>query len=398
MSNIPLLRLKKNEERRLKGGHLWVFSNEVDTTATPLRGLTPGSCVRIEDARGEPLGIGYANPESLIAARLLTRKPSRLPDVDFFRSRIRQALSLRERIYEAPYYRLVYGESDGLPGLVVDRFGSLIVVQSSTAGMDRLEEPLIQALKDVMDPSGILIRNTSSLRALEGLDSRIEPIWGEIEAPRVIENGATFVIDPLEGQKTGWFFDHRDNRSRLLPLCRGRRVLDLFSYSGAWSIEAALAGAVAVDAVDASRPALNLLSQNLALNDLGGSVVPHLSDVFDFLKDARSNRLQWDVVIADPPAFIKRRKDLSKGIEAYRRLIQMSLQVLAPEGILVAASCSYHLSRETLLDLLRGSARHLDRHLQVLFEGGQGADHPVHPAIPETDYLKAFFLRVSSSL
>lgn len=398
MSQIPLLRLKKNEERRLKGGHLWVFSNEIDTQATPLKGLPPGSIVRIEDARGEPLGVAYANPDCLISARLLTRNPECLPTASFFGRRIRQALTLRERAYEAPYYRLVYGESDGLPGLVVDRFGSLLVIQSSTAGMDALEKPLIEALCEELDPSAILVRNTSSLRALEGLSTRIELVMGELGEPRSFENGASFLIDPLEGQKTGWFFDHRDNRARLAPWCRGQRVLDLFSYTGAWGIQAARHGALEVHAVDASKPALELFERNLALNGLEGVGFTHAVDVFDFLKEARQQRLHWDVVIVDPPAFIKRKKDYFKGLEAYRRLIQMSVQVLAPEGILVAASCSYHLPRESLRDLLRASARHLDRHLQILFDGGQGADHPVHPAIPETDYLKAIFCRVSRSL
>ena len=399
MTEHTLLRLRKNEERRLKSGHLWVFSNEIDTQATPLKGIEPGALVTLESSRGEPLGLAYANPESLIAARLLTRNPRESIGPRFLRQRIERALSLRERIYEKPHYRLIYGESDGLPGLVVDRFGDLLVVQSNTAGMDRLEGALIDALKEVLNPKAVVIRNTSSLRALEGLSERVEVIHGSLDDVSLVEeNGAVFAIDPLEGQKTGWFFDHRDNRARLAPWCKGRRVLDLFAYTGAWGLPAALAGANSVDAVDASDSAMALLRANADRNGVSGLVETHVSDVFDFLRKAREARQHWDVVIVDPPAFIKRKKDGTKGVEAYRRLNQMALQVLSPGGLLVSASCSYHLPREGLKDLLRASSRHLDRHLVILAEGGQGADHPVHPAIPETDYLKAVFCHVSPSL
>lgn len=399
MTEFTTLRLRKNEERRLKSGHLWVFSNEIDTQATPLKGIEPGSLVAIESSRGEPLGLAYANPESLIAARLLTRNPRESVGPRFLKQRIERAKALRDRIYSKPHYRLIYGESDGLPGLVVDRFGDLLVVQSNTAGMDRLEGALIEALKAVLNPRTIVIRNTSSLRALEGLVERVEVVHGELDpAPLVEENGAVFAIDPLEGQKTGWFFDHRDNRARLAPWCKGRRVLDLFAYTGAWGLPAALAGADSVDAVDASEAALVLLRANAERNGVLDRFETHVSDVFEFLRKAREERQHWDVVIVDPPAFIKRKKDGTKGVEAYRRLNQMALQVLSPGGLLVSASCSYHLPRESLKDLLRASSRHLDRHLVILAEGGQGADHPVHPAIPETDYLKAVFCHVGPSL
>ena len=399
MTESTTLRLRKNEERRLKSGHLWVFSNEIDTQATPLKGIEPGSLVTIESSRGEPLGLAYANPESLIAARLLTRNPRESIGPRFLEQRIERALALRDRLYDKRHYRLIYGESDGLPGLVVDRFGDLLVVQSNTAGMDQLEGVLIEALKKVLNPQTIVVRNTSSLRALEGLSELVEVVYGELaETPLVEENGAHFAIDPLEGQKTGWFFDHRDNRARLAPWCKGRKVLDLFAYTGAWGLPAALAGAASVDAVDASESALSLLRENAARNGMADRFETHVSDVFEFLRKAREDRQHWDVVIVDPPAFIKRKKDGTKGVEAYRRLNQMALQVLSPGGLLVSASCSYHLPREGLKDLLRASSRHLDRHLVILAEGGQGADHPVHPAIPETDYLKAVFCHVGPSL
>ena len=399
MADLPLLRLKKNEDRRLRSGHLWVFSNEVDIAVTPLKGFAPGDLVVIENARGEPLGTAYVNPESLIAARILSRDIRRPIDRAFFAKRLERALTLREWAYGEPYYRLIYGESDGLPGLVIDRFGDVFVLQTNTAGMESLQDTVIAALEHTFSPRAIVIRNTSGLRALEGLESYSRLARGQLdESVEIRENGARFRVDPLEGQKTGWFFDHRDNRAALARWCNDKRVLDLFAYTGAWSLPAALAGAASVECVDASVPALELAAENARLNGVSDRLSFTVADVFDFLRQAREERRHYDVIVLDPPAFIKRKKDVAKGLEAYRRLNQAALQVLAPGGLLVSASCSFHLTRESLHDLLRASARHLDRHMVFLGRGGQAADHPVHPAIPETDYLKAFYCQVGPSL
>ena len=399
MADLPLLRLKKNEDRRLRSGHLWVFSNEVDIAVTPLKGFAPGDLVVIENARGEPLGTAYVNPESLIAARILSRDIRKPVDRTFFAKRLERALTLREWAYGEPYYRLIYGESDGLPGLVIDRFGDVFVLQTNTAGMERLQDTIIEALEKLFSPRAVVIRNTSGLRALEGLESYSRLACGQLnESVEIRENGARFRVDPLEGQKTGWFFDHRDNRAALARWCNGKRVLDLFAYTGAWSLPAALAGAASVECVDASVPALELAAENARLNGVSDRLSFTAADVFDFLRQAREERRHYDVIVLDPPAFIKRKKDVAKGLEAYRRLNQAALQVLAPGGLLVSASCSFHLTRDSLHDLLRASARHLDRHMVFLGRGGQAADHPVHPAIPETDYLKAFYCQVGPSL
>lgn len=399
MSDRTRLRLKKNEDRRLRGGHLWIFSNEVDTAATPLKAFAAGDLAVVENSRGESLGLAYVNPESLISARILCRNIEADIGRAFFKKRLERALELREWAYDKPFYRLAYGESDGLPGVVIDRFGDVLVVQISTAGMERLQEPLLEALDAMFAPCVMVLKNSSGLRALEGLERYTRVVRGELSGPvEIEENGARFLADPIEGQKTGWFFDHRDNRAELAKLCRGRRVLDLFSYTGAWSIPAALAGAVQVDCVDASEPALQLAAENARLNGVAERMEFVREEVFDFLKRAREERRHYDVVVVDPPAFIKRRKDLAQGVEAYRRLNQAALQVLGYGGILVSASCSFHLPRETLHDLLRASARHIDRHLIFFARGGQAHDHPVHPAIPETDYLKAFFCYVEPGL
>jgi 23S rRNA (cytosine1962-C5)-methyltransferase len=396
MSDLPLLRLKKNEERRLRAGHLWIFSNEVDGEKTPLKHFTPGDLVCVEDARQQPMGLAYVNPESLICARLLTRDPRARIDEAFLLKRVSRALHLRELLFTQPFYRLLYGESDGIPGLVVDRLGDVLVVQANTAGAERLQEPIVHLLEKLLSPRTIVLKNTSNLRQLEKLDVYTRVLGAPLNGPvEIEENGARFLVDPVSGQKTGWFFDHRCNRARLARLAKCQRVLDLFSYTGAWGIHAALGGAEHVDCVDSSEPALELARENARLNGLADRMEFTRQDVFEFLKQLRSQRQRYDLVVVDPPALIKRKKDLKSGTEAYRRLNQAAMQVLNPGGIVVSASCSFNLPKAMLLEILRTASRRLDRHLVILAQGGQGPDHPVHPAIPETEYLKTFFCHLS---
>jgi 23S rRNA (cytosine1962-C5)-methyltransferase len=397
--SLPALRLAKNEEKRLRGGHLWIFSNEVDNVQTPLKAFQPGDLVSVEEANGQPLGVAYVNPDTLIAARLLSRNPRVSINEAFFQRRFAAALALRDRLFERPFYRLVHGESDGLPGLVVDRFGDVLAVQTNTAGMERLQAMILSALEKFLTPRAIVLKNTSSLRQLEGLEEYTKLASGSLEGRVAIEeNGVKFLLDVLGGQKTGWFFDHRANRALASSLAEGQPVLDLFSYTGGWGVQAAVAGADRVDCVDASQTALDLARENAELNGMAGRVNCEQGDAFDFLKQAREERRKYGLIILDPPALIKRKKDVKAGIEAYRRLNQGALQLLAPGGVLVSASCSHHLHKEVLHDILRAAARHGDRHLAFIAQAGQGLDHPVHPAIPETDYLKAFFCAVTESL
>jgi 23S rRNA (cytosine1962-C5)-methyltransferase len=389
------LRLKKHEDRRLHTGHTWVFSNEVDTRATPLDQFEPGEPVLIEEASGRPLGTGYVNPHTLICARLVSRDPQIALGQSLLVHRLNIALGLRERLFDRPYYRLVFGDSDNLPGLVVDRFGDVLVVQITTAGMERFKAELVAALEKVLKPRAILLRNDSSMRALENLPSYVEQALGEVpEWIAVEENGRRFEAPLARGQKTGWFYDHRMNRARLAPYVPGKRVLDVFSYLGAWGVQAAVAGAESVTCVDSSALALEGVARNAALNDVTDKVLAREGDAFEALKTLREAREKFDVVVLDPPALIKRRKDLHEGTQAYRRLNQMAMQVLARDGLLVSCSCSYHMERDALLDTLLKASRHIDRFLQIVEQGHQGPDHPLHPAIPETGYLKAFFARV----
>jgi 23S rRNA (cytosine1962-C5)-methyltransferase len=393
------IRLSKNEEKRLRAGHLWVFSNEVDIAQTPLKAFQKGELALVEDAKGQAMGVAYVNPDTLICARILSRDPRARIDERFFLHRLENALALRESLHDRPCYRLAYGESDGLPGLVVDRMGDVLSVQTTTVGMENLLPVILAALEKLLAPRAIVLKNTAGLRQLEGLEEYARIAAGSLQAPvEIEENGARFRVDPLGGQKTGWFFDHRDNRALAARLAKGRRVLDLFSYSGAWGVQAALAGAASVDCVDSSETALELARENAELNGVGAKMQRHAANAFDFLKLAREEKRKYDLIILDPPALIKRKKDVKTGLEAYRRLNQGALQLLAPGGVLVSASCSHHLHREVLHDILRATARHGDRHLVFLAQSGQAPDHPVHPAIPETEYLKAFFCRVSESL
>lgn len=394
--DLPVLILKKGEERRLRAGHLWVFSNEVDTARSPLERFSPGETVRVEAANGRPLGTGYVNPHSLICARLASRDPHRPWGEALLRERLAEALALRERLFAAPFYRLVYGESDGLPGLVLDRYGEVLVAQLNTAGMEARRAELLAALVETLAPRGILLRNDSSARQAEGLPGGVEVAWGEVpDHVEIEENGARFRVPVAAGQKTGWYFDHRLNRARALHYVAGARVLDVFSYQGAWGVQAARAGAAQVLCIESSAAALAGIAANAELNGVGERVRTLGQDAFDALKALRARGERYDVVMLDPPAFVKRRKDVRAGIEAYQRLNGAALQLLAADGILVSSSCSSHLAREDFLDLLRATALHHDRTLRILEQGHQGPDHPVHPSIAETDYLKCFICRVT---
>ena len=388
------LYLRRREERRLLAGHMWVYSNEIDTIRSPLDQIEPGQTVDILSHNGRWLGQGYANPHSLICARLISRDRNHLFDRSLIIHRLQVALSLRQRLFAEPYYRLVYGESDGLPGIVIDRYDDVCVMQITTAGMERRRDDLLYAINKVIHPRSILLRCDQTVRELEGLALYSECIGDIPEFSRVIEFDRSFDVSLAAGQKTGWFYDQRDNRAHLLPLVNERSVLDLYSYVGAWGVHCAASGANQVTCVDSSQPAIDLIKHNADLNGVAEKVQTRKADVLEFLKSLRAQKQHFDVVILDPPALIKRKKDLKAGVEAYHRLNQAALQVIGKDGVLVSCSCSYHLSAVQLLDIVRQAGLHIDRSLQLLYQGTQAMDHPVHPAMPETQYLKCFIFRV----
>jgi 23S rRNA (cytosine1962-C5)-methyltransferase len=390
---LPELRLKPREEKRLAAGHLWVFSNEVEIARTPLTGFQPGALCRVISSHDRFLGHAYVNPHALICARILGRDPAYPPGKSLIVHRLQVALALRERLYANPFYRLVYGESDGLPGLVLDRFGDVVVGQVGTAGMEALKSQVLEAVEQVIHPRTFVWKNDSGARELEGLPSYVETAFGpEVNELIVEENDVRFVVPVGSGQKTGWFYDQASNRRALLKHVAGRRVLDVFCYLGAWGLAAARAGASEVVCVDSSAPALATLQRSAELNGL--QVKTERGDAFDVLAELRAAGEKFDVVIVDPPAFIKRRKDIPKGQAAYRKLNQAAMQLLTRDGILVSCSCSHHLAQDELMLAIQQSARHLDRFAQVIEVGGHAPDHPIHPAIPETRYLKSLTCRV----
>lgn len=394
-TSARVLILKRGEERRLAAGHLWVFSNEVDTARTPLTAFQPGELALLRTHRGAFLGHVYVNPHALICARILSRLADEPVDAALIERRLRSALALRERLGAQRCYRWVFGESDGLPGLVLDRYGELIVGQIATAGMERLKQTVAAAVRTVLDPAALFWKNDSAARELEHLPQGTETAFGEVPPEvQVVEAGLTFNAPLAGGQKTGWFYDQSANRARLgRYVTRGARVLDVCSYVGAWGIGALRQGAGHATCVDASQTALEFAQANAARNGL--RLEPLRADAFDALKALGERGERFDVVILDPPAFIKRKKDLPQGQAAYRKLNQLALALLAQEGLLVSCSCSYHLAVEELIAAVQAAARHSGRGVQILEIAGQSPDHPVHPAIPETRYLKALFCRVT---
>ena len=396
--SAQVLRLKRGEERRLASGHLWVFSNEVDTERTPLTAFAPGSLAQLRSQRDAFLGYAYVNPHALICARILSRSAARPVDRGLIEERLAAALALREHLGEARYCRWVFGESDLLPGLVLDRYGDLVVGQIATAGMQALKEQIETAVRNVASPRGLFWKNDSAVRELEHLPLQAQAAFGDVPAEiEVVESGLTFSAPLAQGQKTGWFYDQSANRARLRRyVVRGARVLDVCAYAGAWAITALHQGAARAHCVDSSQVALQFAQANARRN--GATVEPLRADAFDALKALAAQGEQFDLVVLDPPAFIKRRKDIPQGQAAYRKLNQLALALLAREGLLVSCSCSYHLTADELLEAIQSAARHSARFVQILEAGGQSPDHPLHPAIPETRYLKAFFCRVTRAV
>ena len=388
------LYLRKGGDRRLGNGHLWIYSNEVDTARSPLNRFQAGDAVLVRSANGELLGSAYLEPEALICGRLYAPREAVDPSPAFFRAAIQRALAQRQAAFNTPCYRLVYGDSDGLPGLVVDRFHDYVVLQLNNAGIERWRQAVADALVEVLRPRGILLRGDSRARRERNLAERVEVVHGEVpEWLPLEENGVQFQAPVHAGQKTGWFYDHRMSRARLSAYAPGARVLDVYSYIGGWGIQAGCFGAASVTCVDSSAAALEGVAVNAALNDLGERVATRRGSAPEVLSAMAEEGLQFDLLILDPPAFIQRRKDLKKGISAYRRINQLGLRLLSPGGVLVSASCSMHLSRADLAFALQGAALRAGCEIRIIEQGAQGPDHPIHPAIPETEYLKAVFLR-----
>ena len=390
--------LKKGEDRRLRAGHLWVFSNEIDVKRSPLSAFAPGESVLVADCGGRTLGTGYVNPASLIAVRMISRKAEEKLDADLLHRRLSDALALRERMFRKPFYRLCHGEGDFLPGLVADRHGEHIVCQISTAGMDAHTEELIGILDDLLHPSSLLLDNDVASRNLEGLERFQRSALGEVpDEIEIEENGISYALPLKGGQKTGWFYDQRVNRAALTPFVQaapGCHVLDAFCYAGGFGALAAKHGAGKVSFLDASAQALSYARKN---GETAGAEVETLQgDALTLLAELRREGRTFDVVCLDPPAFIKRKKDARQGLEAYARVNELGFDLVRPGGMLMTCSCSHHLESEALRGLVTRAAAKRRRNARLLFQGFQGPDHPIHPAMPETAYLKAFLFHLQA--
>ena len=386
------IRLARGEERRIKGGHPWVFSNEI----SEIRGEhEAGVAAEICDAGGGYLGTGHYNPRSLIAVRILSREREDIDDPAFLRRRLEAALELRRSLYPGlKTFRLVHGEGDFLPGLVVDRYDGYLSVQFLTCGMERRRETVIAVLRDLLAPKGIAGRNDVAVRALEGLEERVELLDGEIPpVVEVEEHGLRFRVDLLGGQKTGHFLDQKENHLLLQGICTGKEVLDCFSYSGSWGTHAASFGARKVTCVDISPRAVGLARENAALNGLSGIVTCEEADAFDRLRSLKSEGRRFDVVVLDPPAFVKSRKALKEAEKGYLTINRRAMELLRPGGYLVTCSCSYHMGRELFRDVLTKAAQQAGRTMRLVTSRAQAPDHPVLLAVPETEYLKCVMLQ-----
>jgi len=384
--------LHKGHDRRIRSGHPWIFSNEIDRIDGHPE---PGDAVEIRSAGGEVFGTGYYNPRSLIAARLLSREGESIDDQDFFRRRLVTANNYRNSLFgDLAAVRQVYGEADGLPGLVVDRYNRVLVVQFLTLGMEKRREIILGALTEVFDPVAIVARNNVAVRELEGLPQEVAVLQGELPDPLIVtEHGLRFQVDVLHGQKTGHFLDQKENHHSLKGRVEQRRVLDLFCYSGSWSIHAARFGAREVLGVDISPSAVSLAENNARLNFQETVCSFTRADVFDLLKTLQQSGEQFGTVILDPPAFVKSKKLLKEGIRGYLTINRRAMELLEPGGYLFTCSCSYHLDRETFLDTLRTAARQAGREFRLMEMRGQASDHPVLLSCPETDYLKCVVLQ-----
>lgn len=389
---MKTIRLKKDAERRIKAGHLWVFSNDIDSVQSPLKNYSSGEIIRVETAFGKSIAIGYINPQCLLCIRILTLNIHEEINTEFFIKKIVAAKSKRAELFSDNFCRMIFGESDRLPGVVIDQYNEIIVVQINTAGMENLKLLLIEAIQKIFNPKTILLKCDSSERKMEGLESYTEVLGNAL--PDVIdikENNCLYHASLLTGQKTGWFFDHRFNRERIASYCNKKRVLDVFSYCGAFTIPCAKNNAREVIAIDRSQPALDLLMQNAALNSLN-NIKTICGDAFETMQKLIASGEKFDVIILDPPALIKRKKDVSVGEKMYQKLNEAALQLLNHNSILFSASCSMHLSRDDLLNCIRKAGVNTKKELSILEQCHQAADHPIHPAMIETNYLKGFIL------
>jgi 23S rRNA (cytosine1962-C5)-methyltransferase len=387
----PLVRLLPGRDRRVKAGHPWAYSNEVAMTPAA-RALPPGGVVRLEGDDGVKHGVWHFNPHSLIALRLLDRDPAAVVDAAWFGRRIGAAMALRERLGLRAHHRLVHAEADGLPGLILDRYGDVVALQANTAGMEAATPLILEALNAHLPWRAVVARNDSAVRTLEGLDQHARLLRGADANASVEEGGLAFALDLLGGQKTGWFHDQRENRARVAALAAGATMLDAFCHTGGFGLTAARAGAASVTLLDRSEPALALATATARAHGLDGRVTALRADAMEAMERMAGEGKRFGVVVTDPPAFAKARKDIGAALRAYQRLARLAATLVAPGGVLFIASCSHHVEPAAFAEAVAEGMWRARREARILWSGGAGMDHPVHPLLPESAYLKAELL------
>lgn len=383
------LRLKKGSEAAVRAGVPWIYAGDI-IASSELLSCPPGGLVSVEDARGQFIGIGYYNAASQIACRVLTLAKEDI-GADWFTIRLKRALEAREKGIGAPYYRWVHSEGDLLPGLVLDRFGDVLVAQSGTAGMDALMPGWLDAAERLIRPGAVLLRNDTAARGREGLAQAVTVLRGTVPEPVALqENGCWYLADVLKGQKTGWFFDQRDNRAMIAALSAGKRLIDIYSHSGGFGVLAAKAGAAEVTLVDSSGRALDLAQETAARN--GVRVRCRQGDAFAVMEALAAAGERYDIVLADPPAFVKRRKDIAAGLKGYAKVARLAAGLCAPGGIFFTASCSHYAARGAFNNAVLAGVQKAGWRPRLLRQTGAGPDHPLHPKLPQSEYLKGILL------
>lgn len=394
-ASYPTVRLRpKAEARAIRHGFPWVYADELVTDRRTMA-MVPGTLARLEDEERRPLGLVTVNPKSKIIARMLDRDPDAVIGRDWFAARLARALALRERLYDAPYYRLVHAEADGLPGVIIDRFGDLAVIQPNAAWAETLLADLADALADVTGVARIVKNGTGRSRGLEGLVEETAVLRGRVDGPLPVPmNGATYMADVTGGQKTGLFFDQRDNHAFAKRLASGARMLDVFSHVGGFSLAALAGGAEHALAVDSSAAALGLASKGAEVSGFAARLATRQGDAFAALETLAEEGAKFDLVVCDPPAFAPSKPALEAGLRAYERVAKLAAPLVAPGGYLVLCSCSHAADLAQFRNACARGIGRGGRRGQLLHTGYAGADHPMLPQLAESGYLKALFFRL----
>ncbi len=394
MTDLPRITVLAGKHKRAKGGHPWVYANEIEMSPET-KALPAGTLVSVYNSGGEPMGTAFCTPQTLAVARMLDRRPNVPFTAEFVAERVTHAAAWRAKLFTEPYYRLIHAEADGLPGLIVDRYGDGLVCQLNTAGLELHRDVVLDGLRKVLNPTWIVLRNDSNQRGLERLPQMVETVLGEPPSPQeVLENGVAYLADVAGGQKTGWFYDQRLNRAMMAELAPGARMLDAYCYLGGFGLLAAKSGAKHVTLLDRSEPALKLAAEAAAYNELSDRIAIEQGEVFETLEAYAQKQRTFDVVVIDPPAFAKSKKDLPAALRGYRKLARLATKVVAPGGFLLANSCSHTVDLAAFTtETTRGIAE-AGRNARILRTTGASPDHPTHPQLPESAYLKALLLNL----